>query len=70
MKKYYEMEVAIRGTIKVPVDDYNEDKDYAIECIEMTDDLIDISENIQRNIDKEWFIFVNKNRVKEIEEEE
>lgn len=56
-KKYYEMEVLIKGTIRVPVNDY-EDKEYAIECVEMTDDVVDIAENIQRNNDKEFYVKV------------
>ena len=64
-KKYYEMEVLIKGNIRVPVNDYDEDKDYAIECIEMTDDIIGIAENIKTNNDKEFYISVNKKTLKE-----
>lgn len=66
-KRYYEMEVMIRGTIRVPVDDYEEDKDYAVECIKMTDDVVDIAENIQRNNDKEFYVGVVTHTIKEIE---
>lgn len=65
-KKYYEMEVLIKGIVRVPVNDY-EDKEYAIECVEMTDDIVDIAENMQRNNDKEFYVSVNKRTVKEVE---
>lgn len=66
-KKYYEMEVMIKGTIRVPINDYENDKEYAIECIEMTDDIVDIAENIQRNNDKEIYVVVFKHTLKEVE---
>lgn len=47
------------------MNDY-EDKEYAIECIEMTDDIVDIAENIQRNNDKEFYVNVNKRTIKEV----
>ena len=65
-KKYYEMEVMIRGTIRVPLSDYD-DKEYAIECVEMTDDIVDIAENIQRNNDKEFYVSAFKHTLKEVE---
>lgn len=67
-KKYYEMEVMIKGIIRVPVGGY-EDKEYTIECIEMTDDIVDIAENIQENNDKEFYVSVNKKTIKEIDVE-
>lgn len=66
-KKYYEVKVMIKGTIRVPVDDYENDKEYAIECIEMTDDIVDIAENIQRNNDKEFYVTAFKHTLKEVE---
>ena len=66
-ERYYEMEVIIRGTVRVPIDDYEDDKEHAIECIEMTDDVVDIAENIQRNNDKVFFVGVVKDTLKEIE---
>lgn len=65
-RKYYEMEVMIKGMVRVPVSDY-EDKEYAIECVEMTDDIVDIAENIQGNNDKEFYISVNKRNIKEVD---
>lgn len=65
-KKYYEMEVMIRGTIRVPLSDYD-DKEYAIECVEMTDDIVDIAENIQRNNDKGFYVSAFKHTLKEVE---
>lgn len=67
-KKYYEMEVLIKGVIRVPISDY-EDKEYAIECIEMTDNIVDIAENIEKNNDKEFYVSVNKRTVKEVDED-
>ncbi|APR02362.1 hypothetical protein EXM90_19055 [Clostridium botulinum] len=64
-KKYYEMKVLIKGVVRVPMNDY-EDREYAIECVEMTDDIVDIAENIQRNNDKEFYVNVNKRTVKEV----
>lgn len=66
-KKYYEVKVMIKGTIRVPVDDYENDKEYAIECIEMTDDIVDIAENIQRNNDKEFYVTAFKHTLKEVD---
>lgn len=66
-KKYYEMEILIRGVVRVPVDDYENDKEYAVECIEMTDDIVDIAENIQSNNDKEFYVTAFKHTLKEIE---
>lgn len=66
MKRYYEMDVIITGKIRVPIDDYNEDKDYVVECIEMTDDLVDIAENIQRTDFENYRVHVLKNSIKEI----
>ena len=66
-KKYYEMAVMIKGTIRVPADDYENNKEYAVECIEMTDDVVDIAENIQRNNDNEFYVTAFKHTLKEIE---
>lgn len=66
MKKYYEMEVMIRGTIRVPLDN-DTDREEVIECIQMTDNIVDIAENIERNNDKAFFVGVLKNTIKEIE---
>lgn len=65
-RKYYEMKVLIKGTIRVPIDEYDS-KNEAIECIEMSDNIGDIAYNIQRNNDKEWYISVDRKNVKEIE---
>lgn len=65
-KKYYEMEVLIRGTIIVPIGDYS-DREEAIECVEMTNDIVDIAENIQRNNHKEFYVSVDKLNIKEID---
>lgn len=65
-KKYYEMKVLIKGVVRVPVNDYD-DKETAIECTEMADDIMDIAYNIQQNNDKEFYVSVDKKDVKEIE---
>lgn len=65
-KKYYEMEVQISGIVRIPIDEYD-DKETAIECVEMSDDVASIAYNIQRNNDKEYYINVNRKDVKEIE---
>lgn len=66
MRKYYQMEVMIKGVINVPVDEYD-DKETAIECVEMSDDVTDVAYKIQENNDDPYFISVNKRTVKEIE---
>lgn len=63
-KKYYETEVLIRATVRVPVDEY-ENVDHAIECIEMSD-IEDICKNIEENNDKEYYITVLKHNAKEV----
>lgn len=64
--KYYQMEVLIKGVINVPVCEYD-DKETAIECIEMSDDITDVAYKIQENNDDPYFISVNSRTVKEIE---
>lgn len=63
-KKYYEMEVLIKGVIRIPVNDYDS-KDEAIECIEMNDDVVDIAYDIQQNNDQPFYISVRS--AKEVE---
>lgn len=65
MKRYYEMEVTIKGIVRVPIGAYD-NKDEAIECIEMIEDLTEVAENIQNNNDKVFFVGVNKKSVKEV----
>lgn len=65
-EKYYEMEVLIKGVVRVPVEEYD-DKETAIECTEMADDIMDVAYNIQSNNDVPFFINVNRRNIKEIE---
>ncbi|MEG2289066.1 MAG: hypothetical protein RSA29_04490 [Clostridium sp.] len=64
-KKYCEMEVLIKAIVCIPME-ADECTDYAVECVEMSDDIVDIAENIERN-DKEFYIDVNRKTVKELE---
>lgn len=63
-KEYYETEVLIRGTVRVPVDEY-EGIDHAIECIEMSD-IEDVVRNIEENNDKEYYITAFKHGLKKV----
>lgn len=65
-KKYYEMNVLIKGVVRTPVDDY-ENKACAIEYVEMTDDILDIAENIKDNNNSEFYVLVDRQSVKEVE---
>lgn len=67
MKKYYEMDITIKGKILVPVDNYDEDKELAIESIETTTDIGEIARRIDENNNEPSFVFVNKNTIKEVE---
>lgn len=63
-KEYYELEVLIRGVVRVPVDEYS-GLGHAIESVEMSS-IDDVARNIEENNDKEYYITAFRHSSKKV----